>query len=91
MLVTASSVTQYDFPHIRKMPTRSVAKLEVELEAQQKNTEDLAKEVDAMHQCMLRMTRETVDLRRRVDDLESVLMEQFESMSEIGSVVSSVI
>ena len=50
--------------------------------------EEITKEMEAMHQCMLEMTSEIVDLRRRVDDVEGVLMEQFDDRSEVGSIVS---
>ena len=66
------------------MPTRSIHKLELA-------AEEITKEMEAMHQCtysMLKMTSEIVDLRRRVDDVEGVLMEQFEDRSEVGSLVS---
>ena len=81
MLVTASAVHHSFFLLMESMPTRSIHKLEVA-------AEEITKEMEAMHQCMLKMTSEIVDLRRRVDDVEGVLMEQFEDRSEVGSFVS---
>ena len=70
------------------MPTRSTDTLERSLQAQKLAAEEITKEVEAMHQCMLKMTSEIVDLRRRVDDVEGVLMEQFDDRSDVGSLVS---
>ena len=84
MLVTASAVHHSFFLFcMESMPTRSIHKLELA-------AEEITKEMEAMHQCMLKMTSEIVDLRRRVDDVEGVLMEQFEDRSEVGSLVSSI-
>ena len=70
------------------MPTRSTDTLERSLQAQKLAAEEISKEVEAMHLCMLKMTSEIVDLRRRVDDVEGVLMEQFDDRSDVDSLVS---
>ena len=37
---------------------------------------------------MLKITEEVVDLRRRVADMENVLMEQFDNRSDVSSLVN---
>ena len=42
----------------------------------------------ALEECMLKITEEVVDLRRRVADMENVLMEQFDNRSDVSSLVN---
>ena len=65
------------------------ARLESAIESMEQRIKHLDDEVDAIHDCMLRLTRETVNLRRQVADMERVLLEQFETKSEISSVVGA--
>lgn len=39
---------------------------------------------------MVRMAEEIADSKRRITDVEGVLMEQFDDRSEVGSLVSSI-
>ena len=42
----------------------------------------------ALEEWLLRITEEVVDMRRRVEDMEHVLLEQFDNRSEVSSIVS---
>ena len=42
----------------------------------------------ALEECMLRITEEVVDMRRRVEDMENVWLEQLDNRSEVSSIVS---
>ena len=63
------------------MPTRSQGALIKQI------NEEVEKR-KALEECMLRITEEVVDMRRRVEDMENVLLEQFDNRSEVSSIVS---
>ena len=53
--------------------------------------ESLEKRMAAMvEECMVLLAEEIADLKRRVFDMEGVLLEQFDDRSDVGSTVSTV-
>ena len=51
---------------------------------------DLEWKLSQLEECMVRMAEEIADSKRRITDVEGVLMEQFDDRSEVGSLVSSI-
>ena len=76
----------------REMPTRNMAVL-VDMAVLAERMESLEKRMAAMvegEECMVLMAEEIADLKRRVFDMEGVLLEQFDDRSDVGSTVSTV-
>ena len=74
------------------MPTRNMAVL-VDMAVLAERMESLEKRMAAMvegEECMVLMAEEIADLKRRVFDMEGVLLEQFDDRSDVGSTVSTV-
>ena len=60
------------------MPTRNMAVLAERMESLEKRMAAMVEE------CMVLMAEEISDLKRRVFDMEGVLLEQFDDRSDVG-------
>ena len=86
----ASEPSQSIFSLDREMPTRNMAVL-VDMAVLAERMESLEKRMAAMvEECMVLLAEEIADLKRRVFDMEGVLLEQFDDRSDVGSTVSTV-